>query len=192
LQAKERLHVVVQIDPCFTYPLSHNEWQRGRDRFKGGDGDWIEYPYSRLELIEKYAGQVHSCLLWEANPYRTLRNIAWMTEKGANGCQTLFDDLPEILVAYARQQCAMVANMKRLPGYEYDEWVLRKPAIYDKEFFDTNSGSWMIASYVGLNPEFGITVEVPEVEHQKGVNWLDKIKSKHQDEMPKMRGRTRR
>jgi hypothetical protein len=174
------------------YDLETGEWQRGRDRFRGGDGDWIEYPRSRLELIEKYAGQVHSCLLWEANPYRTLRNAAWLIAIGENGGQTLFDDLPEILLPYAEQQCSMVSSTKRLPGMEYDDWVLRKPAIYDKEFFDTNTGSWMIASYVGLNPEFGITVEVPAAEHQKGVNWIEKIKEKHTSQMPNLRGRSRR
>jgi hypothetical protein len=188
--------------PCFAdqtrrqpmryYTLDTNEWQRGRDRFRGGDGDWIEHPRSRLSLIEKYTGQVHSCLLWEANPYRTMRNIAWLTSIGANGCQTIFDDLPNVLDPYARQQCSMVSSQKRLPGIEYDDWVLRKPAIYDKEFFDTNTGSWMIASYVGLNPEFGITVEVPEVAYQKGVNWIEKIKEKATDKMPPMRGRSRR
>ena len=144
------------------YDLKTNEWQRGRDRFRGGDGDWIEYPHSRFELIEKYAGLVHSCILWEANPYRTLRNTAWMTEAGANGCQTLFDDLPDILTAYAEGQCAWIAITRAIPGYEYDNWIAPKPIRYDKEFFDTNSGSWMIASYVGLNPEFGIKIEVPE------------------------------
>ena len=178
--------------PMRYYDLKTGEYQRGRERFRGGDGDWIEFPFSRLDLIEKYAGQVHSCLLWEANPYRTMRNIGWMTEPGANGCQTLFDDMPEVLDAYARQQCAMVSSIKRLPGIEYDDWVLRKPAIYDKEFFDTNSGSWMIASYVGLNPEFGVTVLVQEVEHQKGVNWLDKIKTKNEDKVQELWGRSRR
>jgi hypothetical protein len=83
----------------------------------------------------------------------------------------------------------MVPDVKNLPGSEYDHWVLRKPAIYDKEFFDTNSGCWMLASYVGLNPEFGVTVDVPAVESQKGVNWIDKIKQKDADKMPNVRGR---
>jgi hypothetical protein len=85
----------------------------------------------------------------------------------------------------------MVPDMKSRIGTDYDNWVIPKPQRADKEFFDTNSGCWMIASYVGLNPEFGITIEVPE-EHQKGVNWLDKIKSQTADEVPYMRGRTRR
>jgi|GEM_PF-2139022 len=178
--------------PMRNFPLDIGEWQRGRDRFRSGDGDWIEYPRSRRALIEKYAGQVHSCLLWEANPYRTLRNTAWLTTVGTNGSQTLFDDLPEALIPYAEQQCAMVSSTKWLIGLEYDAWELRKPAIYDKEFFDTNSGSWMIASYVGLNPEFGITVEVPEAVHQKGVNWLEKIKTKDESKVPNVRGRSRR
>jgi len=33
---------------------------------------------------------------------------------------------------------------------EYQEWVELKPQHFDKEFFDTNSGNWMIASYEGL------------------------------------------
>jgi len=131
-------------------------------------------------------------LLWEANPYRTLRNVAWLTERGANGCLTLFDDLPEIVIAYAEQQCSMVSSTKRLPSMEYDDWVLKKPQTADKEFFDTNTGSWMIASYVGLNPRFGITVEVPEVYHREGVNWLEKITKKNEDKVPQVRGRARR
>ena len=102
-----------------------------------------------------------------------------------------FDLLLSLLVEYAGawQVCR---NRFYDVSTEYDDWVLRKPAIYDKEFFDTNSGSWMIASYVGLNPEFGITVEVPEVAHQKGVNWLDKIKTKNENKVPNVRGRSRR
>ena len=172
--------------------LDVNEWQRGRDRFRGGEGEWIEHPVSKLPLAEKYAGQVHSCLMWEANAYRTMRNTAWLTEKGANGCQTLFDDLSEVLTPYARQQCAMVPDIKNISGSEYDNWVLRKPAIYDKEFFDTNTGNWMIASYVGLNPEFGVSVDEPVAEQLKGVNWLDKIKTKNEGKVPELRGRSRR
>ena len=109
----------------------------------------------------------------------------------------MFDDLPEILLPYAGQQCSMVSSTKRLIGLTYEEWVDRKPQQYDTEFFDTNTGSWMIASYVGLNPEFGVTVDVPEVDHQKGVNWLEKIKAKQEgsstaNKVPRMRGRSRR
>jgi len=50
----------------------------------------------------------------------------------------------------------------------------------------------MIASYVGLNPEFGIKVEVPEADYRKGVNWIDKLKTNPTDEMSHLRGRTRR
>jgi len=184
-------------------PNEPGEWQRGRDRFHSGDGDWIERPVSRRALIEKYAEHVHSCLLWEPNPYRTMRNTAWLAPTGANGSQTIFDDLPEILLPYAGQQCSMVSSTKRLIGLTYEEWVDRKPQQYDTEFFDTNTGCWMIASYVGLNPEFGITVEVPEVHHREGVNWLDKIRGKKDgtnatdsantaNKMPQMRGRSRR
>jgi hypothetical protein len=50
----------------------------------------------------------------------------------------------------------------------------------------------MIASYVGLNPEFGITIEIPEADYRKGVHWLEKIKTKTESEVPQVRGRTRR
>jgi hypothetical protein len=131
--------------------------------------------------------------MWEANAYRTLRNTAWLTELGANGSQTLFDDLPEIILPYAEQQCSMVPDARSRIGTDYDNWVLRKPQRYDKEFFDTNSGSWMIASYVGLNPEFGVTIEEYNAEHLKGgVNWIDKIREKNADKVPHLRGRTRR
>jgi hypothetical protein len=201
-QSRNDFPVLNRALPCYGEPtkpkhmrywkLDVGEWQRGRDRFHGGEGEWIEFPYHKLPLMEKYAGQVHSCLKWEANAYRTLRNTAWITEPGANGCQTLFDDLHEIIVPYAEQQCAMVPDSRSRIGTDYDNWVLPKPRRADKEFFDTNSGSWMIASYVGLNPEFGITVTVPEVDYQKGVNWIEKIKSKYQSEVSPVRGRTRR
>jgi hypothetical protein len=89
------------------------------------------------------------------------KTIAPMTEVGSNGCQTLFDDLSEIITPYAKQQCAMVPDMQSRVGIDYDHWVLRKPAIYNKEFFDTNAGSWMIASFGALF--------VPSVQHV--TNW---------------------
>jgi hypothetical protein len=188
--------------PCYGEPTTHKhmrtwklepgEWQRGRDRYRYGEGEWIEFPHTRQQLTEKYDGQVHSCLMWEPNAYRTLRNTAWLTEPKANGTQTLFDDLPEVLLPYAEQQCAMVPDERSRVRTDYDNWILRKPQRFDKEFFDTNSGGWMIASYVGLNPEFGITVTVPEVDYQKGGNWLDRIKEKNAGKMPQMRGRARR
>ena len=86
----------------------------------------------------------------------------------------------------------MVATLRKLPGMEYQEWVELKPQRFDKEFFDTNSGSWMIASYVGLNPEFGVTIEGQEAVSFKGGNWLDKVKEKNESKMSQVRGRTRR
>ena len=86
--------------------------------------------------------------MWEPNAYRTLRNTAWLTEIRANGTQTIFDDLPEVLLPYAEQQCSMVPDERSRVRTDYDNWVLRKPQRFDKEFFDTNTGTWMIASYV--------------------------------------------
>ena len=104
---------------------------------------------------------------------QTGENQHSVTGIGATGCQTLFDDLPEIILPYAKQQCSMVPSVRNLPGMEYQDWTELKPQQFDKEFFDTNTGTWMIASYVGLNPEFGITIETQEATPIIGGNWLD-------------------
>ena len=74
-----------------------------------------------------------------------MRNIAWLAGAEANGTQTIFGDVDEVILPYVRQQCSMAATLRKLPGMEYQEWVELKPQRFDKEFFDTNSGSWMIA-----------------------------------------------
>ena len=176
-------------------PLRPGEWQRGRDRYNRGEGDWIENPHTKLPMYDKYHASVPFSLMWEANTYRSLRDIGWNNEFGLAGCQTLFDDLPEILTSYAEQQCAMVPGMKSLFGSEYKEWEMRKPQLYDKEFFDTNSGAWMIASYVGMNPEIETVSEMKHDNQHEG-GWIRRAKNqaKEKNAVPvsQVRGRSPR
>ena len=87
----------------------------------------------------------------------------------------------------------MVADVKQIPGSIFKHWVMRKPELYDKEFFDTNSGSWMIASYVGMNPEISIASE-PEDDHYEG--WTQKLKKQKEEkatmQVSRLRGRSLR
>ena len=184
------LHLKNRAIPCYGEPtktrhmrnfdnLKLGEYQRGNTgRWHDGEGDWIEFPKTKEPLTEKYGSAVHSCLMFEANTYRTMRDTAWKTAIGERGCQTIFDDLPEILQMYCEQQCSMVAMPgTNIPGSEYKQWVKRKPEIYDKEFFDTNSGSWMLASYCGLNPDYGVTIPEPAKPAKPKGSWLDRYRT---------------
>jgi hypothetical protein len=163
------------------FPLKTHEWQRGRDSSHSGEGDWIEYPETKRSIIERFDKLVTSCVLFEANTYRSIRNIAWKTQVGAVGCQTLFDDDTRILEPYAQQQCAMEPKSKMLLGSEYSEWAIPKRVLYDKEFFDTNTGSFMLASYCGLNLDYG-EGELPDKgEQSQVISWLDRIKKNKSD-----------
>jgi hypothetical protein len=159
------------------FDLKPNEWQRGRNEQDHGDGDWIEYPSTKKSIINEFKGIVHSCLIFEANTYRTMRDIAWKTSIGEYGCQTLFDDAPHILDQYSKQQCSCSPKVKNLPGSEYLEWEKnKKTAVYDKEFFDTNMGCFLIASYVGLNPNYGETNFMPTKVIAPRMSWIERMR----------------
>jgi hypothetical protein len=182
------LHQKNRAVPCYGEPtwtrhmrdcdLEPNEWQRGNTgKWRPGDGDWVEYPASKGPMCEKYGSAVHSCLMFEANTYRTMRDTAWKTAVSERGTQTLFDDLPEILLMYCEHQCAMVPQNANLRGSEYKKWIPRKPAIYEEEFFDTNTGSWMLASYAGLNPDYGVTLAEPAKLPKPKGSWIDRYRT---------------
>jgi hypothetical protein len=199
--SSEELPVHGRAIPCYgdktrrlhmrDFVLKPREWQRGRDIQNFGDGDWIEYPFTKSAIFRRFNQGVTSCLLFEANTYRTMRDKAWKTRMGELGCQTLLDDSPHKLDQYVKQQCSMKPKAKNLPGSEYIEWEKRKEVAYDKEFFDTNVGCFMLASYVGMNPETGGEGIVLDYDTPTVTSWFDKLKQsdKPKDGRHPVRGR---
>jgi hypothetical protein len=136
-----------------------------------------------LELENKYRNLVNTCLMFESNTYRTMRDTAWKTHNEEISSQTLFSDLHKILLPYCEQQCSNVPRDKNLPGSDYLEWEKDKMTSYDEEFFDTNTGCFAMASYCGLNPDLGVEI-VPPTPPKTYETWISKLKRQETETKP--------
>ena len=131
------------------YDLKEGEWRRGA--LGAGDCDWIENYAKKQSYLSETRGLVPACLVYDANTYKTERNSAWLCRTGRPGAHTIFDDTIENLTMYAEHQCAEeIRRRRKMNGLEVNLWEMKKPHFSDNEFFDTNTGCRVLASYVGI------------------------------------------
>ena len=129
-------------------PLRDGEWRRGAGM--KGECDWIENPETKQITLAQNTRAVKVCLKFDANTYKTLRDVAWMMSPDKIGSHTLFNDKPEWLQMYANHQCAEEYVMRRIGEYDYRAYHMKKPHFSDNDFFDCDTGCVMLASYVGI------------------------------------------
>lgn len=132
------------------YDLKQGEWRRHR---KNGAGfDWIENPGGRKSVAKNY-GNVYASLMYDANTAKTRRDSAWKLPLDRPGASTLFDRRSCLSDAEFEMFCAHQTAEEYMEtsksGLIYRRWRMRKPAISDNEFLDTDAACRALAEYVG-------------------------------------------
>lgn len=130
------------------YDLKTGEWRRQR---KTGAGyDWIENPDGRRNVKRGFAN-VYACLNYDANTAKTRRDAAWKLPVGRDGAATIFDgrDDEEAFAEFCRHQTAEEFTVTRKSGLEYRRWKMKRPAVSDNEYLDTDAACRALAEYVG-------------------------------------------
>lgn len=153
------------------YDLKTGEWRRAR---KTGAGyDWIENPASRKATSRAFAN-VFACLNYDANTAKTRRDAAWKLPIDREGAATIFDGRDEIeaFEDFARHQTAEDFTVARKSGLEYRRWRMKRPAISDNEYLDTDAACRALAEYVGCeiqSPESLRQSDVAERFNETGI-----------------------
>ena len=130
------------------YDLKTGEWRRQR---KTGAGfDWIENPDSRRNIKRAFPN-VFACLNYDANTAKTRRDSAWKIPADREGAATIFDgrDEEEAFAEFCRHQTAEEYTTTRKSGIEYRRWRMKRPAVSDNEYLDTDAACRVLAEYVG-------------------------------------------
>ena len=153
------------------YDLQTGEWRRARRT--GAGYDWIENPVGRRNVMRAYAN-VFACLNYDANTAKTRRDSAWKLPADREGAATIFDgrDEEESFVDFARHQTAEEFDVKRKSGLEYRRWKMKRPAVSDNEYLDTDAACRALAEYVGCelqSPESLRQSDVAERFNETGI-----------------------
>ncbi|MBR4753003.1 MAG: hypothetical protein IK077_14710 [Thermoguttaceae bacterium] len=130
------------------YDLKTGEWRRQR---KTGAGyDWIENPDARRNVKRAFPN-VYACLNYDANTAKTRRDSAWKLPIDREGSATIFDgrDDEEAFAEFCRHQTAEEFFAARKSGLEYRRWRMKRPAVSDNEYLDTDAACRALAEYVG-------------------------------------------
>ena len=144
------------------YELKTGEWRRQR---KTGAGcDWIENPFARKNVMRAYAN-VFACLNFDSNTAKTRRDAAWKLPAGRDGSATIFDgrDEEEAFADFCRHQTAEDFVATRKSGLEYRRWKMKRPAVSDNEYLDTDAACRALAEYVGCEVQGAETVRQSDV-----------------------------
>lgn len=132
------------------YDLKPGEWRRHKKT--GGGHDWIENPSARKGIASGFAN-VYAALMYDANTAKTRRDSAWKLPGDRPGTATLFDRTACIDPAEFEMFCAHQTAEEFIEtgksGLTYRRWRMKKPAVSDNEFLDTDAGCRALAEYVG-------------------------------------------
>lgn len=139
------------------YDLKPGEWRRHK---KSGAGcDWIENPGGRRAVATNYPN-VYASLMYDANTAKTRRDAAWKTPIDRPGAATLFDPTtcvsPDEFEMFCAHQTSEEYVETSKSGLSYRRWRMKRPAVSDNEFLDTDAGCRALAEYAGC--------EVVEIE----------------------------
>lgn len=146
------------------YDLKPGEWRR--ERKAASNCDWIENPHRTHSLKRTYSN-VYASLLYDSNIYKTRRDSAWRTSLDRPGSASLcYDPNENYLRDFAAHQCSEEPIEGWKSSVKYNRWRKKKPHYADNEFLDTDTGTWALASYGGM--EF--TSTEPEKRRLK-VKW---------------------
>lgn len=135
--------------------LKKREYRRG-GKYENGICDWIENPKRTFGLRRRFAN-VDAALLYDANTYKTGRNLAWMIPIERDGSATHFvpsdENEQKEIKMFSEHQCSEEYTESRKSNLRYLRWKMKKPRFSDNEFLDTDTGCWALASYCGIEKD---------------------------------------
>ena len=144
------------------YDLKTGEWRRQRKTNAGYD--WIENPDGRRNVKRAFPN-VYACLNYDSNTAKTRRDSAWKTPLGRDGSATVCDGRgdEESFAEFCRHQTAEDFVTVRKSGIEYRRWKMKKPAVSDNEYLDTDAACRALAEYVGCEVSGAESTRFPDV-----------------------------